>query len=73
MIIEEAPEMAPELAVSQWFNADTEVTLEALRGEVVVVEAFQMLCPGCVSHGVLDQRGKLERATFIDQPVSHGE
>ena len=42
----------PELAVSQWFNASTPPTIAALRGEVVVIEAFQMLCPGCVSHGL---------------------
>lgn len=43
---------APELAVSQWFNTAEEISLGALRGEVVVIEAFQMLCPGCVSHGL---------------------
>ncbi len=43
---------APELATEQWFNTPTEPTLAALAGEVVVIEAFQMLCPGCVSHGL---------------------
>ncbi|TAM58562.1 redoxin domain-containing protein [bacterium] len=43
---------APELTVTQWFNTDTPLTLEALRGRVVVIEAFQMLCPGCVAHGL---------------------
>ena len=42
---------APELAVSQWFNTKENVTLASLRGRVVVLHAFQMLCPGCVSHG----------------------
>ena len=42
---------APELAVSQWFNTKENVTLAALRGRVVLLHAFQMLCPGCVSHG----------------------
>lgn len=42
---------APELAVSQWFNAPDPVTLESLRGRVVLLHAFQMLCPGCVTHG----------------------
>lgn len=42
----------PELSVSQWFNTDEPITLEKLRGKVVVIEAFQMLCPGCVSHGL---------------------
>ena len=42
----------PELNVSQWFNTDQDITLAGLRGQVVVVEAFQMLCPGCVVHGI---------------------
>ncbi|MBV6416375.1 MAG: hypothetical protein CMLOHMNK_00936 [Steroidobacteraceae bacterium] len=44
--------MAPELDTQQWFNAREPVALAALRGKVVVIEAFQMLCPGCVSHGL---------------------
>lgn len=51
MMNQNAP-LAPPLEVSQWLNTDTPLTLEALRGRVVVVEAFQMLCPGCVSHGL---------------------
>ena len=43
---------APPLAVSKWFNTDAPVDLDSLRGQVVVIEAFQMLCPGCVSHGL---------------------
>lgn len=43
---------APELSVSEWFNSDEDVTLASLRGKVVVMEAFQMLCPGCVLHGI---------------------
>jgi thiol-disulfide isomerase/thioredoxin len=38
-------------AVSHWFNADQPMTLPGLAGKVVVVHAFQMLCPGCVAHG----------------------
>ncbi len=49
---------APPLVTSRWFNADTPLTLDALRGRVVVIEAFQMLCPGCVSHG-LPQAGRV--------------
>ncbi len=43
---------APDWQVSQWFNTSTALDLAALRGKVVVLHAFQMLCPGCVSHGV---------------------
>ena len=28
------------------------MSLAELRGRVVAIEAFQMLCPGCVSHGL---------------------
>ncbi len=51
---------APELAVTEWFNTDSAITLAGLRGEVVVLEAFQMLCPGCVSHG-LPQAQRIQR------------
>ena len=51
---------APELQVAQWFNAPAPITLSALRGKVVAIEAFQMLCPGCVSHG-LPQAQKLRK------------
>lgn len=43
---------APELVISEWFNSTGPITLASLRGKVVVIEAFQMLCPGCVSHGL---------------------
>lgn len=43
---------APSLQVSQWLASDSAITLADLRGRVVVIHAFQMLCPGCVAHGV---------------------
>ncbi len=43
---------APELLADLWFNSAEPVTLQSLRGKVVAIEAFQMLCPGCVSHGI---------------------
>lgn len=43
---------APALQVSAWFNTNAPITLAELRGKVVVIEAFQMLCPGCISHGL---------------------
>lgn len=42
----------PPFHVSQWFNAEGASGLEAFLGRVLVVEVFQMLCPGCVSHGL---------------------
>lgn len=43
---------APPLQVAAWLNTPAPLTLPALRGRVVVLHAFQMLCPGCVSHGL---------------------
>lgn len=43
---------APPIRASQWFNTPAAPSLDSLRGRVVVIEAFQMLCPGCVSHGI---------------------
>jgi thiol-disulfide isomerase/thioredoxin len=42
---------APPLETTQWFNSDP-LTLAGLRGKVVVLGIFQMLCPGCVSSGL---------------------
>ena len=50
--MDENTETAPELQVSEWINTDQPITLKDLRGRVVVLHAFQMLCPGCVQHGV---------------------
>ena len=43
---------APELRVAAWLNTAAPITLAELHGQVIVIEAFQMLCPGCVSHGL---------------------
>lgn len=50
--ISSEPLPAPPLQVSRWFNTPMPITLEALRGRVVALHAFQMLCPGCVAHGL---------------------
>jgi thiol-disulfide isomerase/thioredoxin len=42
----------PSIEAAEWLNTEQPLSLAALRGRVVVVEAFQMLCPGCVSHGL---------------------
>ncbi|HYE51334.1 MAG TPA: redoxin family protein [Azospirillaceae bacterium] len=39
---------APEISTIRWFNTPTPLSLAALRGRVVLLHAFQMLCPGCV-------------------------
>jgi len=58
----------PDLAVSRWFNTAVPLSLGELKGRVVVLHAFQMLCPGCVSHGT-PQAQRLHRL-FADRGVS---
>ncbi|HEX7052747.1 MAG TPA: redoxin domain-containing protein [Burkholderiales bacterium] len=48
----QAPAPAPEWQVETWLNTPEPLSLEKLRGRVILLEAFQMLCPGCVSHGL---------------------
>ena len=60
------PEKPPELMVSRWLNAKEPVTLAGLRDKVVLLTAFQMLCPGCVEHG-LPQARKLAQRFHPDQ------
>jgi hypothetical protein len=43
---------APDWSISRWFNAGEDLSLASLRGRVVFLHAFQMLCPGCVQHAV---------------------
>jgi hypothetical protein len=43
---------APELLVQTWFNTDRPLTLSNLRGRVVVLAAFQVLCPTSIASGV---------------------
>ena len=44
--------MAPEWQVEVWLNTRVPLELSQLRGRVVLLHAFQMLCPACVSHAV---------------------
>jgi peroxiredoxin len=46
------PRPAPEWLTTTWINTPEALDLERLRGQVVVLHAFQMLCPGCVAHGI---------------------
>lgn len=39
---------APALQVDEWLNTKSPLALEQLKGKVVVLHAFQMLCPACV-------------------------
>jgi len=43
---------APTLHVSEWLNTSNPLHLGQQHGRVVMLHAFQMLCPGCVLHGL---------------------
>ena len=43
---------APELQTVGWLNTTEKITLASLRGKVILLHAFQMLCPGCVQQGI---------------------
>lgn len=51
----------PEPQVAAWLNTNSPITLASLRGRVVMIETFQMLCPGCVLHG-LPQAQRVSKA-----------
>ena len=46
------PMTTPDWTVAEWLNSDGPLTLSDFQGRIVVLEAFQMLCPGCVAHGL---------------------
>jgi hypothetical protein len=61
--------LAPEFAILQWLNVAEPFGLAQCRGKVVVVVAFQLLCPGCVEHA-LPQAKKIDaRFTGADVQV----
>lgn len=60
---------APEWRTVQWFNTTAPLSLGALRGQVVLVCAFQMLCPGCVSQGLPQAQRVAETFRTVDVRV----
>jgi peroxiredoxin len=63
------PESPPELQVAGWFNAASPITLAGLKGKVVVIMAFQMLCPGCTEHGIPQAKRIRERFSAAEVAV----
>jgi thiol-disulfide isomerase/thioredoxin len=57
-----------DIDAASWLNAPDPFSLAALRGKVVVAEVFQMLCPGCVSHGL--PQAKAIRQIFPEDQVA---
>ncbi len=60
---------APELDIDRWLNTPEPLSLARLRGKVVVIHAFQMLCPGCVSHAIPQAIRLHELARNLDLAV----
>jgi len=60
------PETPPALITAQFYNAPEAPTLEKLKGKVVVLVGFQMLCPGSLRHA-LPQAERLARAFNADE------
>lgn len=60
----EAPP-AREWQADVWFNSPTPPTLAALRGTVVLLHAFHIFCPACVSRAV-PQAERLHRDFAAD-------
>jgi len=46
------PRLAPPFLTSGWLNSATPLDIPDFRGRVLVIEAFQMLCSGCVAQGL---------------------
>lgn len=59
---------APGWSVERWFNAPADFSLDHLRGRVIALHAFQMLCPGCVTHGI--PQAQRIAASFATQDVA---
>ena len=49
-------QLLPEWQVAQWLNTEQSMSLADLRGQVALIHAFQMLCPGCVMHAIPQAR-----------------
>ncbi len=50
-MIAELNRPAPEIQVAKWVQCEP-ITLSALKGKVVLIEVFQVNCPGCFLYGI---------------------
>lgn len=60
--------LAPDWRVAGWLNTPAPLQLKDLRGRVVLAVAFQMLCPGCVSHAL--PQAQRVRAAFAEDDLA---
>lgn len=66
--MQNSADLVPEWEISKWFNTATPISIASLRGRVVMIEAFQMLCPGCVAHGL--PQAKRAAGIFAEKDVA---
>lgn len=59
---------APDWQTTEWLNTPSPLSLAALRGRIVMLTAFQMLCPGCVAEGL--PQAQRVAATFKSSDVA---
>ncbi|HEX7348317.1 MAG TPA: redoxin family protein [Rhodanobacteraceae bacterium] len=59
---------APEWHTTEWFNSESPLSLAQLRGKVVLLHAFQMLCPGCVANAL--PQAKRAAQLFAGAPLA---
>lgn len=59
---------APDWQTTEWLYTSSPLSLVALRGKIVMLTAFQMLCPGCVAEGV--PQAQRVAATFKSSDVA---
>lgn len=60
------PEAPPELQTTRWFNTAKPLTLEALKGRVILLTVFQATCKASVNYA-LPQAQRLQDAFNEDQ------
>lgn len=61
-------QMAPAWHTTAWLNTPQPLDLAQLRGKVVLLHAFQMLCPGCVAHAI--PQAKRAAQLFAGAPLA---
>ena len=47
---------APDFEIQKWLNTNEPISIENLKGRIIVAFAFQMLCPGCVENSIPQAR-----------------
>ena len=62
------PLPAPPWHTTTWLNTPEPLSLQSLRGKVVMLHAFQMLCPGCVAHAL--PQAQRVAALFAQAPLA---